>query len=193
MIAAPRLRSQQGMTLVELLIAMVVIAIGVAGLVAGLGGGILAAERASTASTAGALADKQMEAYRSITFASIATDTTTTGAADATYTGDSAYNATWKITATCPGSQITAPYYYCNPSRTVAISGVSYRIDSYVAWTCGITGTTLVAAVAPSTIPTCTGSPASRAVKQVTIVVRDAANTSKTFVRVTSTFDALTG
>jgi prepilin-type N-terminal cleavage/methylation domain-containing protein len=185
------LRSERGMTLVEVLIAMVVIAIGVTGLVAGLGGGILAVQRSAKATTAGALADKQMEGYRGISFASIATDTSTTTAADAVYTGDSAYSSSWKITATCPGTQTTAPYYYCNPSRTVAGgNGVNYRVDSYVSWTCGIPGSTLGGTV---TAPTCSGTPASRAVKQVTVVVRDAATASKVLVRVTSTFDALTG
>src|SRR5262249_30320031 len=151
-----RLRSEDGMTLIELLIATFVMAIAVAALVAGLGGGILAVERGAKASVAGALSDQQMEAYRRLSYDAIATDTTATGATDATYTGDSAYNATYKITATCPGSVTSPIYYYCNPSRaTGGTSGTTYRIDSYVSWACGVPGSSLVAAVAPSTTPTC--------------------------------------
>jgi len=59
------------MTLVELLVAMLVMAVGVAGLVAGFSSGIVATRRAHLASTAAALADKQMELYRQGTFTSL--------------------------------------------------------------------------------------------------------------------------
>jgi type II secretory pathway pseudopilin PulG len=188
------------MTLVEVLIAMVVIAIGVTGLVAGLGGGILAVNRAAKASTAGAMADQQMEAYRRITFASIATKDTSGANTDCVYKGlllptctaasDSAYDSTYKIdTAAASCTQ-----NYCLPTRTVAGGhGTRYRIDSYVSWACGVPTSGLVAAVAPSTTPTCSGAPTNEAVKLVTVIVRDAANTSKTLIRVSSTFDSLTG
>jgi prepilin-type N-terminal cleavage/methylation domain-containing protein len=68
----PRLRIEKGMTLIELLIAMVVLAIGVTALVAGLGGGILAVERSANTTIAGTLADQQMETYRQAAFASLA-------------------------------------------------------------------------------------------------------------------------
>lgn len=188
------------MTLVEVLIAMVVMSIGVVALVAGLGSGILAVERGAKASTGGTLADQQMEAYRRLSFAAIATDTTSTAATDPTYTGDSAVSGvpSWQqITATCPGSPTVATYYYCNPSRTTGQSNAAtYRIDSYVKWSCGVPGSVLVAPVSPATVPTCStppGEKASRPLKQVTIVVRDGADISKTLFRVTSTFDALTG
>jgi type II secretory pathway pseudopilin PulG len=187
------------MTLVEVLIAMVVMSIGITALVAGLGSGILAVQRGAKVSTAGALADQQMESYRRLSFAAIATDTTSTGAADATYTGDSALSGvSWQqITATCPGSPSVAVYYYCNPSRTTGQSNAAtYRIDSYVKWTCGITGSSPVAPVSPATVPTCStpaGEKASGPLKQVTIVVRDGGNVAKTLFRVTSTFQALTG
>ena len=59
------------MTLIELLIAMVVMAIGISAIVAGFSSGILAVDRARLASTAGALADKQMELYRQAAFTSL--------------------------------------------------------------------------------------------------------------------------
>ena len=67
-----RLRIEEGMTLIELLIAMVVLAIGVTALIAGLGGGILAVERSANTTIAGTLADQQMETYRQASFASLA-------------------------------------------------------------------------------------------------------------------------
>jgi prepilin-type N-terminal cleavage/methylation domain-containing protein len=65
------LRAEEGMTLIELLIAMVVTSIGIAALVAGFSSSILTVNRARTASTAGTLADQQMELYRQAAFTSL--------------------------------------------------------------------------------------------------------------------------
>jgi type II secretory pathway pseudopilin PulG len=59
------------MTLIELLIAMVVMSIGISAIVAGFSSGILSIRRAHDAATAGALADKQMELYRQAAFTSL--------------------------------------------------------------------------------------------------------------------------
>jgi prepilin-type N-terminal cleavage/methylation domain-containing protein len=59
-----RLREEAGFGLVELLVAMVVMSIGIFALVAGFSSGFGAINRASKTSTAGALADQQMEAFR---------------------------------------------------------------------------------------------------------------------------------
>lgn len=61
------------MTLIELLIAMLVLSVGIMALVAGFSSGILAVNRARVSSTAGALADKEMEKYRNGSFASLPT------------------------------------------------------------------------------------------------------------------------
>jgi type II secretory pathway pseudopilin PulG len=63
--------NEEGLGLVELLIAMVIMAVGIAALVAGFSSGILSVNRARVTSTAGALADKQMEAYRQMAFTSV--------------------------------------------------------------------------------------------------------------------------
>ena len=181
------------MTLIELLIALVVLAIGIMATAAGFSSGIFSVERGAKTSTAGAIADQQMEAYRRLSFGDIATDTTLTGSADSTYTGDASYpGASWTITATCPAPN-TSAYYYCTPSRTTSSGGASYRIDSYVTWACPISGSP----GGSVTSPTCAAvsGVAQRPVKQVTIVVRDASTstpTLKTLVRVTSTFDQST-
>jgi type II secretory pathway pseudopilin PulG len=77
------------MTLIELLIAMIVTSIGIAALVAGFSSSILTVNRARTASTAGTLADQQMELYRQAAFTSLPmglqTATTPTGPDGHTY------------------------------------------------------------------------------------------------------------
>jgi prepilin-type N-terminal cleavage/methylation domain-containing protein len=65
------LRAEEGMTLIELLIAMVVMSIGIAALVAGFSSGVVSINRARVTSTAGTLADKQMELYRQAAFTSL--------------------------------------------------------------------------------------------------------------------------
>ncbi len=57
-------KSEEGFGLVEMLIAMVVMSIGISAIVAGYSSAILAVNRAKSTTTAGALADQQMEIYR---------------------------------------------------------------------------------------------------------------------------------
>jgi type II secretory pathway pseudopilin PulG len=88
------------MTLIELLIALVVLAIGITALVAGLGGGILAVERGGRTTIAGTLADQQMETYRQGAFASL-----TPGVQSATTSKGSDGKTYWlqaTISWTCP-------------------------------------------------------------------------------------------
>jgi prepilin-type N-terminal cleavage/methylation domain-containing protein len=59
------------MTLIELLIAMAVLSIGIAALVAGFSSGVVSINRARVTSTAGTLADQQMELYRQAAFTSL--------------------------------------------------------------------------------------------------------------------------
>lgn len=59
-----RLRAEAGIGLVELLVAMMVMSIGIFALVAGFSSGFGAINRASKTSTAGTLADQQMEEFR---------------------------------------------------------------------------------------------------------------------------------
>jgi type II secretory pathway pseudopilin PulG len=68
-----RLKSGAGFGLVELLIAMSVMTIAITAVVAGFSSGMVALANASRTGTAGALADKQMEAYRALEFTSIPT------------------------------------------------------------------------------------------------------------------------
>jgi type II secretory pathway pseudopilin PulG len=170
----PRLRSEGGFGLVELLISMLMLNIGLLAVVAAFSSGIVSLNRASRITTASVLADQQMELYRALTYNSIRLDTTAVGAVDNKYKCDSALggscpNSTSSlITAACSG-----PPDECNPSRVATgADRKSYRVDTYVV----------------STTPT-----GGRPVKKVTIVVRDAGNLALTYVRQASTFDQSTG
>jgi Tfp pilus assembly protein PilV len=169
-----RLRSEGGFGLVELLIAMLMLNIGLLAVVAAFSSGIVSLNRASRITTASVLADQQMELYRALTYNAIRLDATAAAGVDNAYKCDSALGASCPnstsslITATCSG-----PPDECNPSRVVTgADRKSYRIDTFIV----------------STTPT-----GGRAVKKVTIVVRDAGNLAVTFVRQASTFDQSTG
>jgi type II secretory pathway pseudopilin PulG len=59
-----RVRGEGGLGLVELVVAMTVLSVGIFALVAGFSSGFGAINRASKTSTAGTLADQQMESFR---------------------------------------------------------------------------------------------------------------------------------
>jgi type II secretory pathway pseudopilin PulG len=167
------LSEERGFGLVELLIALTLLNVGILALVAAFNSGSLALQRASKTSTASALADKQMELYRSILYDNIGLDSTELAADDddATYTADTAYSASM-VTRTCSGSPKPDE---CDASRTVpGPDNRTYRIDTYIVLE------------APT--------PSSRDLKNVTIVVRDGSNlTGRPLVRSESTFDKCTG
>jgi Tfp pilus assembly protein PilV len=155
-----RARGEQGFALVEMLIAIVIINIGLLAILLSLTSGVAALRRSADTSTASAVADKQLERYRALAYASIYLDTTSLGSVDTTYTGDSAYSST-QVSQTC--SPLTAA---CTPSQTVTgPDGRSYRVDTFIV------------SVTPS---------GGTAVKQVTVVVRKAGETA-TLARVVST------
>ncbi|MEK6274099.1 MAG: hypothetical protein AABM30_02030 [Actinomycetota bacterium] len=161
-----RLRKNDGFGLVELLMAMTMLNIGLLAVVAAFSSGIVSLNRASRVTTAAVLADGQMELYRAITYTSIHLDPASVPTV-APYTTDSAYNAS-QITASCPGLPDE-----CNASRQApGADGKSYRVDTYIV----------------STTPT-----GGRAVKRVTVVVRDYTKLSFVYARQVSTFDQSTG
>ena len=114
------LRAEEGMSLVELLIAMVVTSIGIAALVAGFSSSILSIRRAQVTSTAGSLADAQMEVYRQAAFTllpvGLQAATTPTGPGGHTYWMQ--VNGAWTCAvgtysagppATCSGTPVSRP------------------------------------------------------------------------------------
>lgn len=165
-----RLRvDQEGFGLIELLLAMVILNVGLLAIIASFQAGIITLGRASRVTTAAVIADQQMELYRAITYDSIRLASATIPDTPP-YTSDPAYNAGQIMTPTCSGP----PYSdECNASRAVTgADGKSYRLNTYIV---------------PAT-PT-----GGRAVKQVTIVVRDEGNQSRVYVRQASSFDQSTG
>jgi len=160
------LRREGGFGLLELLLALTLLNIGLLAVVAAFSSGIVSLNRASRITTAAILADGQMELYRGLTYNAIHLEPSSIPSG-APYTTDTAYNAT-QVTASCAG-----PPPECNASRqATGADGKSYRIDTYIV----------------SATPT-----GGRAVKMVTVVVRDYNNLSLSFARQVSTFDPSTG
>jgi type IV pilus modification protein PilV len=172
-----RLRNEEGFTLVELLIAMMVLTIGILALIAAYSSGYVALNRATRVSSATLLADSQMERFRALQYGAIQLNTSCGAACseDATYTGDTAYSSTAQVTGCTSSTEAT-----CLPTQTkTGPDGKSYRLDTYIAYTC-VSGTL-------STSPSLTcGSGNPYPVKRVTIVVRNSSLTVP--VREQSTF-----
>ena len=165
-------RDEQGFGLIELLIAMTVLAIGILALFAMFESGIRSITRASTVTTAGALADREMENFRAIRYTAIGLPDDQVLAAPTPYTGDPAYTAVAanRVALVACG---TSPCTMKVPVQTLSgADGRSYRVDTYITWQ--VVG-------------------GGRAVKLVTIVVRDGADPTKVWARTASSFDESTG
>jgi len=150
----PSLKSEEGMTLIELLIAMVVMALGISAIVAGFTSGLLSVSRARQASTVGTLADKRMELYRQAPFTSLTPGALSGG----TQTGS---------------------------------DGNTYWVGSTIAWTCVVGPANTTTNMTP---PVCTGTPASRAVKLVSVEVHKGTTSAGPLAfSESATFDSSTG
>lgn len=171
-----RLRSvgkdERGVGLIELMAAMTVLMVGILALFAMFESGIRHLSRASTVTTAGALADREMESYRAMRYASIGLPDSLVLAAAAPYSSDAAYRSSTsaRVNLVACGA---APCSTDVPVQTLTgADGRSYRVDTYITWqTVG----------------------AGRQVKLVTVVVRDSADPTKVWARAASAFDRSTG
>ncbi len=180
-----RLRESEGFGLVELLISMTVLNVALLALIATFSSGAVSLTRSSKTGTAAALANAQVELYRAVTYDAIGLDTSVT--TDATYKADSACVGG----STCSNIGPTSPTCAvitgsggtnwgvtdaCTPMRTISSAAspdrLSYRVDTYVR-TLTVSG--------------------QRDTKQVTVVVRDGADLTKTLARVATVFDCSTG
>ena len=187
--------SEDGFGLVELLVAMVILQVALLALVGAFGAGSVALGRASRANTAQALANQQMELYRSMTYDPIGLDTAgapTTGmyVADTSVcpasqtpvcgnTGprNNAGTSSWSCTATS-GSTSVSLYYSANGinpclahrlvSGTGSPDGMTYYVDTYIKLT--------------------TSTATQRAFKQISVVVRDS-GTGRQLVKEITTMD----
>jgi type II secretory pathway pseudopilin PulG len=201
----PRGGNQHGFMMVELLMAMTVMAIALTAMVVVFTTAIFATRRASQVTTAAILADAQMETYHAMTSRDIGLDLSagTVSALDSNYTNDAAC-ANSTISKTCSANGVAAtetgptgnsPHtcatingWYpntlpCTPSRTVSSAttpaspdGRSYRVDTFIVQLAATGG----------------GTP-QRAEKQVTVVVRDSSALSTYLARETTIIDCSTG
>ena len=210
-----RTTDEGGFGVIELLIAMTVMAVGIMAIVAGFSSGIIALDRASRTGTAGTLADKQMEAYRALGYSQIALSGSLVSAAATPYATDSAltgnaqtgnFDLTDSLSGWPPaaynGTYCNTTPVTCTPvqASVTGPDGRTYRVDTYIVWYCAV-GTlrtsTFNGATFTQTDPGCTDASTppvkqSRPVKKITVVVRDGTTTTKTYVRETSTFDQAT-
>ena len=168
--------------MLELLMAMVMLNVGILAVVAAFSSGNAALYRSSRISTAGALANKQMEAYRGLKYDNIVfvTSEWTSAIANSTYTGDTVYqtnmnnpvapHALVATVSTCPAN---VPASACDPSyTTTGADHRSYRVDTYLYYDTPTSGEQL---------------------RAVTVVIRNPDDLTRVFARVSSTFDSSTG
>ena len=168
--------------MLELLMAMVMLNVGILAVVAAFSSGNAALYRASRISTAGALANKQMEAYRGLKYDNIVfvTSEWTSAIANSTYTGDTVYqtnmsnpvapHALVTTVSTCPAN---VPATACDPSyTTTGADHRSYRVDTYLYYDTPTSGQQL---------------------RAVSVVIRNPDDLTRVFARVSSTFDSSTG
>ncbi len=168
--------------MLELLMAMVMLNVGILAVVAAFSSGNAALYRANRSSTAGALANKQMEAYRGLKYDNIVfvTSEWTSAIANSTYTGDTVYqtnmynpvapHALVPTVSTCPANVAAAA---CDPSyTTTGADHRSYRVDTYLYFDTPTSGQQL---------------------RAITVVIRNPDDLTRTFTRVSSTFDSSTG
>ena len=163
------MRDEAGVGLVELLIAMTIMAIGISAIVAGFSSGVLAINRASKTATAGTLADRQMEAYRALAYSSIT------------------------LSGTCLPTDPWTPVPACAIQTVVGPDRRKYEVDTSITLACPLTGTTL----SGTSCQDSGGTTVARAVKSVSIVVKGCTNTTctttdRTWFSETSTFDQAT-
>ncbi len=168
--------------MLELLMAMVMLNVGILAVVAAFSSGNAALYRANRTSTAGALANKQMEAYRGLKYDNIVfvTSEWTSAIGNSTYTGDTVYqtnmynpvapHALVPTVSTCPANVAAAA---CDPSyTTTGADHRSYRVDTYLYFDTPTSGQQL---------------------RAITVVIRNPDDLTRTFTRVSSTFDSSTG
>jgi prepilin-type N-terminal cleavage/methylation domain-containing protein len=141
-----RARAEHGFGMIELLAAMTVMLIGIMAVFTVFQAGMVQIRRASTVTTAAAIADSEMEKYRAIRNDAIGLAATDIAAADATYKAQSAYKADTSPTTTLSGSGITSAGQLTIPVASASgfptISPYLVKIDSEYILVSGGTGTT---------------------------------------------------
>ena len=164
------------------MISLFILAIAITALLAVMTAGALSLQHASGEGTAGTLADKQLEVYRTIAYANIGICTTAGTCIPSS--GTDPYNTANASDASIPAAtgQVTASAHCVSPLpvECLPVQSVSgpdhrpYRIDTYV-----------------TTFQPISGATTGRFVKQVTVVVRDGSKSGLPIMaRNFSTFDS---
>jgi type II secretory pathway pseudopilin PulG len=174
-----RARDENGFGMLELLMAMVMLNVGILAVIAAFSSGNTALARGSRISTAAALADVQIEAYRGLTYDKIVLAKPEWDAAllDSPYTADKVYvDHVQAIASPTPDFVVTTPCptiaAACDPSyTTTGADHRSYRVDTYIYYETPASGAQL---------------------KVITVVVRNAGDPTRFYARVSSTFDPST-
>lgn len=170
--------------MIELLAAMMVMAVGILALFAMFQSSSVQLRRAATVTTAAAIADSEMERFRAVRYDTIGLAQADMDAADSIYTdeSDGAYRPisdpvnlvdSTVVMPKCPATPCTTSV----PTKdVVGADGRTYRVDTYVTWK-AITNEAGVA---------------GRNVKLVTLLVRYGSD-DRVYARISSSFDELSG
>jgi Tfp pilus assembly protein PilV len=183
-----RFGDTSGFGLVELIIAMFILTVAVSAMLSLYVSTATSMQRAGQKGTALALAEKQMETYRTVPFAGIRLDSTQIPTGSDPYVTAHASDATIPSSsgqaAFDPSSQVANYYVACSSLPVAACQPVqtvtgpdhrSYRIDTYIEY---VSADTTFSHVAPAS---------GLALKRVTVIVRDA-NSTSILARASSTF-----
>jgi Tfp pilus assembly protein PilV len=139
-----RARREHGFGMIELLASMTVMLIGIFAVFAVFQAGIVQIRRASTITTAAAVADSEMEKFRAVRYDSIGLADSDIAAADTTYTSDSAYKADTAPTTTLASAMTTSQLTISVASASGFPSAAPFivKIDSELILVSGGAGTT---------------------------------------------------
>jgi Tfp pilus assembly protein PilV len=139
-----RARREHGFGMIELLASMTVMLIGIFAVFAVFQAGIVQIRRASTITTAAAVADSEMEKFRAVRYDSIGLADSDIAAADTTYRSDSAYKADTAPTTTLASAMTTSQLTISVASASGFPSAAPFivKIDSELILVSGGAGTT---------------------------------------------------
>ena len=180
-------RDQSGSMLIELLIAMTVLAIAVGALISIYASSLISLRHTSIEGNALTLADKQIEVYKSLAYANILLDSSTipssgtdpyvtANASDSTIPSSSGQVTGGTVGASaCTAPTLAQPQ--CATQSWTGPDSRSYRVDTYIV---------------TITPPASSAGGAVRTVKQVTVAVRRVASgvvSSQIWARATTTID----
>jgi Tfp pilus assembly protein PilV len=190
-----KLRDQSGQGLIEVIIAMIFLAVAVAAVLALMTAGAISLQRGSQKGTALTLADKQLETFRTLAYQYIRLDGTAippSGAYVTAHSTDATIPASTPSCTTPPGTSnclvvgTSSGETPCGTGPACAVPRQSvtgpdhrtYEVDTYITYT------------TPSSVTTGVLTVTGRPVKNVLVTVRDPARTNDPVVaRTGSIFD----